>query len=272
MDSEAVLSRDVLKKLRANRKIVIEALVEKFASMDVTNSAYRGESKISADEVLEDSGVSTYDLSQLLLNITIDLNAVEALPHLLRVEAELSTMLEMNAADPSLILPEKYVDAGFIDEADLKERIEDTDREKETFQQRFIREAKHRAKSNRQHCIVAQRDLLATILCLLRQEKYSPLLSSDVEKSYRAEVLKNAAEENFGPIKKESDIKEEDRAWIIIDPIINAPTAYAHPQAKIPYTPVLRATIRGWANSWLETTPAPRRDGTKGMTISPVER
>jgi hypothetical protein len=222
--------------------------------------------------VLEDSGVSTYDLSQLLLNITIDLNAVEALPHLLRVEAELSTMLEMNAADPSLILPEKYVDAGFIDEADLKERIEDTDREKETFQQRFIREAKHRAKSNRQHCIVAQRDLLATILCLLRQEKYSPLLSSDVEKSYRAEVLKNAAEENFGPIKKESDIKEEDRAWIIIDPIINAPTAYAHPQAKIPYTPVLRATIRGWANSWLETTPAPRRDGTKGMTISPVER
>jgi hypothetical protein len=196
--------------------------------------------------VLEDSGVSTYDLSQLLLNITIDLNAVEALPHLLRVEAELSTMLEMNAADPSLILPEKYVDAGFIDEADLKERIEDTDREKETFQQRFIREAKHRAKSNRQHCIVAQRDLLATILCLLRQEKYSPLLSSDVEKSYRA--------------------------WIIIDPIINAPTAYAHPQAKIPYTPVLRATIRGWANSWLETTPAPRRDGTKGMTISPVER
>ena len=65
--------------------------------------------------MLEDSGVSTYDLSQLLLNITIDLNAVEALPHLLRVEAELSTMLEMNAADPSLILPEKYVDAGFID-------------------------------------------------------------------------------------------------------------------------------------------------------------
>ena len=73
---------------------------------------------------------------------------------------------------------------------------------------------------------VAQRELLSTMLILLRAERFAPLLGSDLEQRYAETIKSRAKTGDLKNIKKAGDISVDDRRWIHIDPIHNVPVGY----------------------------------------------
>ncbi|MBP9225378.1 MAG: hypothetical protein KBF76_16015 [Verrucomicrobiales bacterium] len=271
IDSEFQFRTETLAKLRASRPDVISVLVKKLEGIDLSVPPVEGEMKLGSNfDSLESTGLDPNHLSQLLLNVVIDLNAVECLPELLRLEQDLSRRLEANFTEPAANpVPEFQLEGGFVigsSESLSKESEARGDRdltEKE--------EAEREVAYQRATAIVVQRDLLATMLVLLRQEKFPPLLSSAIEKKYADVLKREAAEENFAMIKSGADISASDAESIAIDPIVGVPFYAGRKSTEIQYSPKVRQQIIDWARSYL-STPVEKRLGASGMSPRPYVR
>lgn len=268
LDTEFELSKDTLFKLRAQRDGVIAALNKRLSGIDFSKAPKTAEIKFAKDsEKLVSSGLDPKYLSQILLKIIIDLNATECLPELQRLEKILSAKLEANHNDPKSSLPEFQNDAGFVvgNSKDFEADFEKRNGKEPTAAEQAAQDAVHK----RVAAIVAQRDLLATMLCLLRQERYPALIESDWEKQVGKDLLEKSKEENFAGIKKPEDIKEEDKEYVGWDPIHNVVCYPGRKVTDLKYTAEVREKTLGLVDSFLKEVPADKRKGASGMAAVP---
>ena len=112
-------------------------------------------------------------------------------------------------------------------------------------------------------------DTLSTITGILRQERYQPLLDSDMEQAYRERAF-HGVNDRLTP----ESIEDSSKRYFQFDPITGRACSYTHMTARleIEVTPELEAQIVGWARDFLSTVPAERRLGAKGMNAWPVVR
>ena len=100
---------------------------------------------------------------------------------------------------------------------------------------------------------VAQRDVLSLMLQLLRGQRYQPLLDSSFEKIY-GDALKAEANTKGPKVKTPAEAKAL-KMNVRFDPIYNLPSNTHHQKLEVPFTPEVRATVRGLAGEFLKTVP-----------------
>lgn len=151
-----------------------------------------------------------------LYEIVLGLDAVETLPALLRLEEQIDGQLAKEATTAA---------TGSLNPRQI---------------------SAWRAKA-------AQRDVLSLMLQLLRGQRYQPLLDSAFEKIY-ADALKAEAKTKGPKVKTPAEAKAL-KMNVRFDPIYHLPSNTHHQKLEVPFTPEVRATVRGLAGEFLKTVP-----------------
>lgn len=242
------LSQKAAEKLLAHRDDVAKALAARLAAMDLAKLPPKPAPAKESPSFPPPSGFSPRSLSGVMLEIAMELKAIEALPGLLKVEAQLAAILAVAEKDTAAPVPVLEVD-GISYPADL--RTHDYVKLKDgTFDAKpkpNIREIeREQAILN---CRVYQREILSVITRLLRDARFQPLLDSEIEKTFAAQLKKDARSEQLKDIKKAEDIPADERAFVKWDAIQNLPSM--GPRAELPYTEKLRGQIREFATQFL---------------------
>lgn len=151
-------------QLQAKRSEVVPALVEVLKRMDLARppKVTRGPTKGDFSEMR--SGLKAEWLNALHLQIIHELSAVETLPELLRLEAQLHGQLEAAERDASSALPALPLDspASFETPGDKKK------------EEKWWESAEYKRDKEIFTCGVFQRELLGTMTLLLRNEEFAP--------------------------------------------------------------------------------------------------
>ena len=153
-----------------------------------------------------------------LYEIVLGLDAVETLPALLHLEEQIAGQLPKDAAAPA---------GGSLSPRDLQ-----------------LWSAK-----------VAQRDVLSVMLQLLRGQRFQPLLDSSFEKTYAEAIKAAASHKDFRDLKTPADAKARNMNWVRFDPIYRLPVGNLGKPLEVPFTPEVRAEVRGFAEQFLKTVP-----------------
>jgi hypothetical protein len=103
--------------------------------------------------------------------------------------------------------------------------------------------------------LVAQREVLAVILQLLRGQRYQPLLDSQFEQLYAADIKKSAGQEGLRQYKTPEDTKAKNASWVRFDPIYSIPVSKFNRASEMAFTPEVRAQVRGLATQFLKDVP-----------------
>jgi len=238
------LSEENVARLQKARAQVVPEIVLRIGKIDLSRPPKQQKDSFSTT----DSNQDPNHLSGLLLEIILKLNAVETLPELLRLEAELDVRLSTADKDGGRSLPALEVGGPA-----------------------FMTEVQHAKTSSRQQRMfvsrIYQRELLSVMAALLRDEKFQPLLDSALERSYLEFLKKQAQSEELKHIKKPEDVPPTQKGWggISFDSIHQLPVAWHWPEFTT-YTPELRSQIRNWVCDYLKRTPG---EGRAGPSIVP---
>jgi hypothetical protein len=243
------LSEKNAAKLLAQRDAVAKALAARLEAMDLARLPPKPAPKESK-AFPPPATFSTHTLSGVLLEIVIALKAAEALPGLLKVEAQLDAILAAAEKDPSAPIPELEVDGIWY-----PSQLQPVDYVKMDGKYEAKPKPDAAAILRKQHllnCRVYQREVLSVLARLLRDAHFQPLLDSDIEKSYAAGLQEAVAKsKQLSDFKNPGDIPPDDRDYIKWDPLYNLPVAGSWPKAELPFTRKLRAQIRGFAEQFL---------------------
>jgi hypothetical protein len=222
------LSQENIARLQKARPQVLPEIVRRMGKIDISRPPRQKKDAFSTTESNQDPN----HLSGLLLDIILKLDAVETLPELLRLEADLDARL--NTADKygGRSLPELEVGGPA-----------------------FMAGVDHAKTSSRQQQMfvsrIYQRELLSVMAALLRDERFQPLLDSALERGYFELLKKQAQSEELKHIKKPEDVPPMQKGWITFDSIHQLPVAWHWPQFTT-YTPELRSQIRNWVVDYLK--------------------
>lgn len=161
------VSPEKISSLEARRAEIVSELTRRLHVLDLSKQT----SQPAGGSSEENSGQDPHGLSGLLLQIVMDLNAVETLPELLRLETDLNQRIDKAIDDKLAPLPDLDLDSP-VEWQETGIKALPTERNRRLFAAR-----------------VYQRELLSTMATLLRHEKFEPLLKSDIEAHY-LELLK----------------------------------------------------------------------------------
>jgi len=228
------LSDFVAKQLQEHRPEVVAALVHRLEAMDLTQPSPTPKPAQEGASGVMDSGLDTSRLSGVLIEIVLKLKAVEALPALMKIEAQLDTILDAAAKDPAAFVPDLTVDG-----INYPKGLETT----ELVRKKWVRKANAKEIEHEQafiRCRVFQRELLSAMAKLLREAGFEPFLTSPIEQAY-GDAIKKAAEKI--PYKKATDIPEEERSYTFWDERYHVPVI-GRTHGTLPFTPELRLQIR----------------------------
>lgn len=173
----STLTPENVSRLQAQRAEVVREIIARLHNLDLSRRAPQTTGYSSP----QNSGQDPYALSGLLLQIIIDLNAVETLPELLRLESDLSQRIERANDNPYATLPDLDLDSPVIWQEMDALHPTPTRHEQQLFAAR-----------------VYHRELLSVMATLLRHEKFEPLLKSDIEARY-TEFLKHDKDSQASP-------------------------------------------------------------------------
>jgi hypothetical protein len=163
------------------------------------------------------------------------LDAVEALPELLRLEEQMRTLLAAADANPKLPPPAVPMDWMLV-----------PPKGKAQLSKRDVKMLDGRA---------VQRELLSVMPTLLRGQRFAPLMSGELEATYAKALKARAQEEDLRAIKTAADVKAKNVGDIKFDPIYNVPVGYLEKPAAVPFTPESRNMVRGLVEEFLKTVP-----------------
>jgi hypothetical protein len=153
-----------------------------------------------------------------LAEIIVGLDAVEALPVLLRVDEAFTARLAK--------MPPLPAEGNFTKESLETWRV-----------------------------TIAEREVLSVVLQLLRGQKFQPLLDSGFEKIYATAIKERASQEDLREIKTPADAAAKNMKWLKFDPIYEVPLGYLSKKTEIEVTPEVRARVRGLAEQFVKTVP-----------------
>jgi hypothetical protein len=241
---EFLLSGATVKRLSEHRDEVVAALCERLQAMDLAKLPPKRMPVAQKNGAWPpDSGFDARHLSGVMLGIVMELKAVEALPALLKIEGQLSSMM-VAATDPAAPIPDLEVD-GIVYPRNPNGAVEVRPG---LFRENPETPEKVRARALIR-CQVYQRELLSVMAKLLRDADFQPLLNSPIERAY-GERVREAAKDS--KIKGPQDIPKEDREFVRWDEIHQVPVSIGGAQAEIPFTPEVRTQIRGFVEQYLE--------------------
>lgn len=250
-------SEESFATLLARRADVVAALASIFDKMDVAKPA-APQKKQSDGKKHEWDPIADFDSQQLsvaLLNVVMRLSAADALPGMLKVEAQLVAIIEAAERDAAAPVPRLEVDGvGYPESLRESEYVTDKAGKSEWKRKANAKEIEHNQAIYK--CRFYQRELLSLMAKFLRDARFQPLLDSAFERLYGDVLKASAKSDELKGYKKPDDIPEKDRQWIRWDSIYNVPTLSSKSKDETPYTPELRAQIRGFVSQFLTEHPA----------------
>jgi hypothetical protein len=172
------------------------------------------------------SGISPRQISGLLLQIVLELEAVEALPELLDLEERLRAALERASNDRKAITPSVANDGSYS----LVGRPELSKRDREMVR-----------------CRIVQREMLSLMLQLLRHQHFAPMLESEFEKTYAQAIIARAE-------KNPDSGRNGERPWIDFDPIHKVKLGFFENPPSVPFSRDVRETARGLVKEFIAQT------------------
>jgi hypothetical protein len=224
------LSQANAARLLKRRDDVVPEIVARLSKFDFS-MVKPGPASFSTLEFRQDPN----HLSGLMLQIILELKAVETLPQLLRLEANLNQRLEAALTNPSG-LPSLDLNSPVTWQSDSGARFTDgSEEQRRVFAGRVL-----------------QRETLSVIAALLRQERFQPLLQSEYERNYALNLKREAGGEELRKIKTPSDIPREATRWIAFDPVYQLPVRRTWLAATMPYSSETRQQIRGFSEDFLK--------------------
>lgn len=236
------LSGLVSKRLLEHRAEVVAALVRRLDAMDLAQPLPKPKPATGP----MDSGLDAARLSGVVLDIISELKAVEALSAMLKIEAQLQSIVDRAVKDSAAPVPDLEVDGiNYPQSLDLYDRVG-------TKVIKMVKKANAPELERERallRCRVFQRELLSTMAKLLREAGFQPFLTSSIEQAY-GDAVKKAAEKL--PYKKPSDIPENERFYTSWDERYTVPVI-GRTHGTLPFTPELRAQIRGLVTQYLAT-------------------
>jgi hypothetical protein len=237
-DRELAIAPEQMALLYARRAEVVPVLVARLKAMDLSKPGKPlGEMKFKPnDEIVEVSGLNPRALSGPFYEMIVQLDAVEALPELLRLEEQMRSLLAAADADAKKPVPSVPMDGTLVPpqgDAKLSKRDE------QMLQGRAV-----------------QRELLSVMLQLLRRQRYAPLLASNLEATYAAAVKARAQREDLATIKTPADAKAQQMEYIKFDLILGVPLGYMEKPITVPFTPESRNQVRGFVADFIKDVPS----------------
>ena len=237
-------SKSNLTAMKQNRETLVKAVRTRLLEIDLVRKAEEAK-KDPAPEVDEDGekvGCDPKVLNPLLLDLILELDAIEALPELLVLEAKLVKGIAA-AKDDAKVAPPS-VSGWFVaeerDSYDEKEPEAKRDRRIQLFQSR-----------------VAQRDLVILMGRLLREKNYAPYMTTALEKAYVKGIKAEAKEGGFSDYKPGDKLTGDNEylnGTIEIDVPSKVPVA-PYTAIQIPYSRESRDEVRAVAAKWIEEHP-----------------
>ena len=233
----AAFSKSKLAAMKENREGLVKAVRARLLEIDFKRDAGENpkDPKPEVSEDGEDVGCDPMTLNPLLLDVIIELKAVEALPELLVLEEKLVKAIAVAKDDAKAKPP--VVSGWFVHiegPYDDSEPQAKRDRRLNLFQSR-----------------VAQRDLVMTMGLLLREKSYAPYLKTKLETEYvkgvKADVKKYRLERFKAGQPVPEDLEGRD---ISIDPVTGLPR-FGYSPVIIPYTRESRDEVRAAASKWI---------------------
>jgi hypothetical protein len=227
LNGEAVFSPATLEVLSKNRVPVLAAVSQKLKSLDLFAKPKEQplDPSIKKDEdgnYESDSAPRGYDpgtYNTLLLRVIQELDGAEALPALLEFEQRYNAVITKVEKDPTAQPPtvDGAEGAGVaLDGLFNDEKGDAIDYEKLTEPQRKVYELRGKVFS----LIMAQRDMLAVMVHIMRKAGFEPFLNCPLEAEYGKLLKEKAAEhETLRAFKAADDIPEADRDAIKYDPV-----------------------------------------------------
>jgi hypothetical protein len=240
------LSERNIARLRERRSEVVREIVLRLKKMDLAKSLKR-KAEVPSEVSPETANWISPESAQLsgLLEIILTLHAKETLPELLRLEPDLDRFLEIAGRDGGASLPVFDVNASVAEVG--RDRI---DAWAKAYQQQ---------RNPVFNVRVLQRDLLSVMAALLRDERFKPLLASDLEARYFKFLKREAEGSELRDIKAPADLTGFQAEWITFDPIYHLPVRVGRGHDVMPYTPKLRLEIRQFVSDYLN--PAASQQG-----------
>lgn len=237
VNRQFMLGSDMILRLRARRDDVVAALSARLQEFDVWQKPAPAPPAGSEDAFPpKKSHLSPRSLNGVLLSIADQLQAIEVLPELLRIEEALARGIAAAERDEAAPVPDIGGDASFVISSFRDEPKEKGARRIDLLQ-----------------CQVVQRELLGLMTALLRREKFPPMLESDMQKRFMDGLRDRAGKDDLAAIKSAGDIPANAK-WITFDTSLEMPLARSF-VVKIPYSEELRTEIRWIATQFLATVP-----------------
>ena len=253
------------RRLQAQRHEIIPVLCEHLREVEIPlihyASAYQNLSFKQLGEIsLQDPPLEPGELDSILLEMLRITHAIECLPEILKIENQLHTLLvaaEKNGYDtlPRLKLNSAAQFFGSFSAAERK-KAKETFTPIEAIKQIDLFAAK-----------IYQRELLAVIARLLREEEFQPVFKSTLQTKYVEGLYQAARSGDLKDIKKAADIGPENKGWIIFDEEMQIPR-YLYSPVFVTYSEELRSEVRNLAESFL--TSVPTYKWKKGSAMQPV--
>lgn len=272
-----MLSADSVLRLQAYRDRVIPALVDAMHRMDVKHlpkpSASDGMITSQSGWTLGNTGQTPGTLGPLVLDVVRSLNAVEALPELLRLEADLHELIVHAEKDPAFTPPQLKVDTWIFIPKDGKVDPKDPEDMKKSDRTRAL-----------VSCRLLQRKVLGAIWSVLIAEFYPSARGSNVEQAFWAAGTK-ATRTRLENARTEDDlkwwIKDPEalaEAWnpkkkkvVITDAVVEDVSAKIGARASIPYTEAARDEMRAVTEEYLRNVPPAKRKAGDAMNLPWLE-
>ncbi|MEZ0229305.1 MAG: hypothetical protein ACAI25_11820 [Planctomycetota bacterium] len=118
-------------------------------------------------------------------------------------------------------------------------------------------------------------EVLTTITALLRQERFQPLLDSEIEAAFRRWLGMRFVKRPIHPIGSIAHLSEWERRLCRVDPVtglVHPFDYFANHPVLIELTPEREKMIETWARDFLAATPPEARWGARGMDPWPIVR
>jgi len=246
---------DQIARLQAYRELVLPVLAARLRSMTIAGSAVPADADLGLPS--DGSGQDGTRLSPLVLQMVNALNAVECLPDLLRLEAELHEIIGRAGADPKVAIPSLQLDSPSA-WLGVSLALKDGKIASESFERE---QALHT-------CCIFQRELLGVIQGGLLQQRFPAMENSRFVQRQRA-MSTAALEEKIGAAKAASEIPRELQPFVRWNLLTNRAEPYGRevPRVEVPYDEGIRDEVRQIATQYLDSTPPDQRDGSRGMDL-----
>jgi hypothetical protein len=264
------LSDEMKEKVRVRRPEIIKEMEARFEKFDWLKPPpappiskkplfVKKEPGNEEFDATKPSGQNPRAMGGIMLTIIGDLEAVELLPELLKLEDSLHQITQTALADPKAPVPDIEIGGGAMWKGMEEEfsKVEDWDKAPPELKR----------KEKLFHALVFDRQMLGMMLQLLQHKNYRPLADSTPGLLRVMAIKRKPLDEEMAKIKRPEDIPENERRYITFDKELNVPV-WRYEHAEVLYSEPMREEVRGLVQAFVSGTMPPTPNGQDLMTAA----